>query len=363
MSDHIIHVLDGIINIIQHRDRDLIGNSLVKTLSELVLSDKITLFDLHRKTNPVILTMEGCMDPDWPQLVSDRNGTFLSEELSEGITQCLKGGELVEMADPQQGSRQVIYPVARKADDLTGFLIVRHDNGDDPKHKLVDGLLKVYQNFLSLLIESQSDKLTGLLNRNTFDENIMRIIGNPISRSSYVHLYAGTSRRIPDETFSYWIAIIDIDSFKKINDSFGHIFGDEVLIQMARLLKSSFRSDDLIFRFGGEEFVVILKAPSQQDAESSLERFRLAVQNYSFTHVSQLTVSAGYVQISSSDVPVVVLGQADQALYYAKKHGRNRTCSYEQLIAEGKINENSLRIGTTELLKNAFLKKPKKTAN
>jgi two-component system cell cycle response regulator len=360
MKDHIIHIVEGIIDITQHRDRDLIGNSLVKTLSELIESDQVTLFDLHKKTDPVILTREGCVNPNWPQIISDGDGACLSEELSEGITQCLNTGELVEMANSHQGCCQVIYPVLRRPDDLIGFLLVMHEESDANKHRLIHGLLKVYQNYLSLLVESQSDKLTGLLNRNTFDDNIMKIIANPISRSSYIHLYDGTTRRIPDETFTYWLALIDIDGFKKINDTFGHLYGDEVLSLLGRLLKSSFRIDDLIFRFGGEEFIVIMKSPSQQDAEIALERFRLAVQNYSFPQIGQITVSTGYIQISSSDVPVVVLWQADQALYYAKKHGRNRACSYEQLIAEGKIRENTIRTGTLELLKKTSLKNPQK---
>jgi two-component system cell cycle response regulator len=360
MKDHIIHVVEGIIDITQHRDRDLIGNSLVKTLSELIESDQVTLFDLHKKTDPVILTRECSVNPNWPQIISDGNGACLSKELSEGITQCLKTGELVEMGNSHQRRCQVIYPVLRHPGDIVGFLLVTHDDANANKHRLVHGLLKVYQNYLSLLVESQSDKLTGLLNRNTFDDNIMKIIGNPISRSSYVHLYDGTTRRIPDETFTYWLALIDIDGFKKINDTFGHIYGDEVLILLARLIKSSFRIDDLIFRFGGEEFIVVMKSPSQQDAEIALERFRLAVQNYSFPQIGRITVSTGYIQISSSDVPVVVLWQADQALYYAKKQGRNRACSYEQLIAEGKIKENAINISTLELFKNTFLKKPQK---
>ena len=129
-----------------------------------------------------------------------------------------------------------------------------------------------------------------------------------------------------------WLAVVDIDHFKQVNDRFGHLYGDEVLILIANILRSSFRSHDRIFRFGGEEFVVLLRSTTLSTAHKVFNRFRLAVQEYHFPQVGQVTVSLGFVSTTRGS-PVEILGQADQALYYAKEHGRNQVCFYDDLVA------------------------------
>jgi diguanylate cyclase (GGDEF)-like protein len=120
-----------------------------------------------------------------------------------------------------------------------------------------------------------------------------------------------------------------------VNDRFGHLYGDEVLILIANLLQSSFRAQDRVFRFGGEEFVVLLRPTTLEHAHRIIDRFRSAVETHVFPQVGQVTVSVGFVSINAYDSPVVTLGHADQALYYAKSHGRNQACHYEALVAGG----------------------------
>jgi diguanylate cyclase (GGDEF)-like protein len=94
------------------------------------------------------------------------------------------------------------------------------------------------------------------------------------------------------------LAIIDIDNFKSVNDNFGHLYGDEILIQLAQIIRSSFRDEDLKFRFGGEEFVILLKASSIEACKHTLERFRQNVASQDFPTVGQVTVSIGSVQFT-----------------------------------------------------------------
>ena len=133
-----------------------------------------------------------------------------------------------------------------------------------------------------------------------------------------------------------WLAVVDIDHFKQVNDRFGHLYGDEVLILITNILRSSFRSHDRIFRFGGEEFVVLLRSTTLSTAHKVFNRFRLAVQEYNFPQVGRVTVSLGFV-CTTKGSPVEILGQADQALYYAKEHGRNQVCFYDDLVASGHL--------------------------
>ena len=134
--------------------------------------------------------------------------------------------------------------------------------------------------------------------------------------------------------------MIDIDHFKRVNDRFGHLYGDEVLILMANLLRTSFRAYDRIFRFGGEEFVVLLRSATEGKALQVLERFREKVQAYDFPQVGQVTVSIGFASIGAG-APIEIVGRADQALYFAKEHGRNQVCFYDHLLAQGALGSNT----------------------
>jgi diguanylate cyclase (GGDEF)-like protein len=198
--------------------------------------------------------------------------------------------------------------------------------------QVMEGILSVYRNYQSLLEYSERDSLTGLLNRKTFDEKFARMVH---ARSPEPPLSDDAEHRHQGEIKSQWLAVIDIDHFKRVNDMFGHLYGDEVLILVANVLRSSFRSQDRVFRFGGEEFVVLLRSVTLADAQSVFERFRENVEQHSFPQVGQITVSVGFASISQ-ETPVVILGHADQALYYAKDHGRNQVCQYEALLGLGR---------------------------
>jgi diguanylate cyclase (GGDEF)-like protein len=134
-----------------------------------------------------------------------------------------------------------------------------------------------------------------------------------------------------------WLCVVDIDHFKRVNDSFGHLFGDEVLLRMGDLMRKTFRGGDRLFRFGGEEFVVILNAEDEALAATSFNRFRNSVEKHEFPQVGKVTCSIGFTAVTNMDVPTDVVGRADEALYFAKEHGRNQVCCYERLVAEGAI--------------------------
>jgi diguanylate cyclase (GGDEF)-like protein len=129
----------------------------------------------------------------------------------------------------------------------------------------------------------------------------------------------------------------DVHHFKAVNDRFGHLYGDEVLILIANLLQSSFRSQDRVFRFGGEEFVVLLRSTNLENAQRIIDRFRINVASHVFPQVGTVTVSVGFVSISAYESPVMILGHADQALYFAKSNGRNQACHYDQLVSGGQL--------------------------
>lgn len=201
---------------------------------------------------------------------------------------------------------------------------------------LIEGIVKIYSNHQNLLDDSERDSLTGLLNRKTFDVRFARMSAK-CGATRQIALPGQPERRHSQQVRENWLAVVDIDHFKRINDRFGHLYGDEVLILLANILKSSFRANERIFRFGGEEFVILLCSATLENATMAFERFRRAVEQHEFPQVGQVTISLGFVNISS-DTPVVVLGHADQALYYAKQHGRNQIQLYDRLVAENLLH-------------------------
>lgn len=182
--------------------------------------------------------------------------------------------------------------------------------------------LRIYSNLLNIIDEKDRDQLTGLLNRYTFDNNLENII-------NYSKMQAKQSRGCDDHA---WISIFDIDHFKKVNDTYGHIVGDGVLLMFSQLMLASFRYSDIVFRFGGEEFVVVLTECSRQGAKEALNRFRAAIDNALFPKVGHVTVSAGYVLLDISQASSSLMDNADKALFCAKESGRNRVVSYEEFI-------------------------------
>ena len=205
--------------------------------------------------------------------------------------------------------------------------------------QIVTALINTFRNVMGLLDYSESDTLTGLLNRKTFDEHLMHILANLTDDDDTTapKTRLPKRRRHHPEIANHWLAVLDIDHFKRINDNFGHLIGDEVLLLVANLIKTSFRFRDKLFRFGGEEFVVILKPTNVGHAHIIFERFRRSMEGYRFPQVGQVTVSVGYAPIRLNDMPSVIIDNADQALYWSKANGRNQVSSYEALVASGAI--------------------------
>ncbi len=344
MQDQAVRIVESVIEITQSRDRELIGSSLGRTILELLPCREVTLYHLQRRKEPVELMMEIHIDASG-EVVVPGNGTgvfpTISAELSDAIIRCMNGGDTVEVSSDGGAGSHVIYPLYLGRETLTGFCVLLRDARVEGERNLVCGMLKIYENFLSLLGESQSDRLTGLLNRQTFDDQIMKIIANPVNRPSAIQLRPGElPRRLPDDTFTHWLAIVDIDHFKPVNDIHGHIAGDDVLVRLATIMKSQFRASDLVFRYGGEEFIVVLRAQARKDTMAALERFRHAVESHDFPKIGRMTVSAGVTQISRYQAPAAFLDAADRALYYSKAHGRNQTSCYEELVESGNFVVN-----------------------
>jgi diguanylate cyclase (GGDEF)-like protein len=230
----------------------------------------------------------------------------------------------------------ICYPL-RGGNELRGYFVFQRDReATSVDDAIVNGVLEVFTNYYELLDTSQRDPLTGLLNRYSLETNLDRI-WNLLSARHKDSDDGGTRRESSPQT--YWLGILDIDYFKKVNDTYGHIIGDEVLIMVTRLLQSSFRHSDLLYRFGGEEFIAIIAANDLESAMLSFERARNKVEQFLFPQVGSVTISGGFCGADPSVLPQEVIHRADSSLYAAKNAGRNRIFHYDTLVKEGVLKE------------------------
>ncbi|ENW97858.1 GGDEF domain-containing protein [Acinetobacter sp. NIPH 298] len=164
---------------------------------------------------------------------------------------------------------------------------------------------------------SRLDPLTDVLNRRSIGAYLEKLHQQPNSL--------------------YSIVLLDLDHFKNINDHFGHNMGDQVLIQVANCLNKHLRDQDMIGRFGGEEFILLLPHTTTTQAQNIAERCRLAIANLRFVAEDQqafsVSASFGISSSLSADEPHLIISQADQALYAVKAAGRNQVQIFEDLTS------------------------------
>lgn len=253
-------------------------------------------------------------------------------DADEQLHECLKSQNLQRFFD---GERWFCFiPVQRKKRSQDIWVVEFSDSVNETSLHSIAMLVKVYQHCDAHISSNKYDTLTGLENRKALTERLSRILRSK-NRSS---------RRTEDRGCLPSLCVLDIDFFKRVNDDFGHLYGDEVLLLLASLMKATFREHDFLYRYGGEEFVALVDTHSESETTSALERFRKAVDDYAFPQVGHITVSIGFVRLQAGVLPSSLFDHADKALYYAKQHGRNRVCSYHQLLEAGLVNDEKVRI-------------------
>ena len=161
---------------------------------------------------------------------------------------------------------------------------------------------------------SEQDYLTGLCNRRKIHE----VIENEITRS----------RRYNS---SFAVILLDIDNFKKTNDTYGHNAGDKLLVDISDVIKRTIRESDTVSRWGGEEFLVFCPETSIDGASALAEKLRTNIESNEFDGVDYKTASFGIARIEHGDTVKSLISRADKALYSAKSSGKNRVVASDKL--------------------------------
>jgi len=272
------------------------------------------LFDNIKNVIPSIHTIEICgISP-------------LSEE-----KHCFSFGEDHKIVEIDNMNTNYSYKKELKQNDKkVGDIYIIIDKNLSKKEKK---LLEILLNKISVPVAISLEKeliLRELENKNK--ELYEKSITDPLTKlynRQYMQEYLQTKiKEAKRYKFPVSVAMIDIDFFKKINDTYGHLIGDCVLKEMANLLKSNFRGSDIVARYGGEEIFIIMPFTNIDSACEKLENFRKFVEKHEFCSKKKLhiTISAGvseYSEEKDKDIYDLIL-KVDRKVYFAKKHGRNK---------------------------------------
>lgn len=261
---------------------------LVKSLNNSKSYDK-QLAELNRKINHQILELstnaEQASSIDQLQSIIDKK--------LELITVSIKERESIEQ---------------QRASELDNALTIM-----ESKLSQMEQRTEFYRNkWLEEKARSETDALTGLPNRGAYDKRF----------EEEVH-------RWQRQPHPLCLAMIDIDHFKQINDSYGHAVGDKTLQVVAKTLRKTFRTSDYIARYGGEEFACLIINTDENEINVPLEKVRKSIESIPFTIKNDrvnITISIGATMFTEHDNIHTVFDRADKALYEAKKTGRNKIC-------------------------------------
>ncbi|RJX34196.1 MAG: GGDEF domain-containing protein [Oxalobacter sp.] len=230
------------------------------------------------------------------------------ETYSQKISKAKHITELSSVMEDVLRETRLIQEEARHSRDK--ILAARREAND------AESRIKELENKLERMSELvREDQLTGSLNRRGLDD-----------------VYEREAARADRRNSPICVALLDLDNFKMLNDTYGHFAGDEALIHLVRVVKETLRPTDVIARFGGEEFLLVLPDTKIEDATQTMMRVQRALTKHFFMYKNEqilITFSAGVAQRLPGEDQDAVTNRADAAMYRAKKAGKNRVFAAE----------------------------------
>lgn len=319
------------------RDRELLALSLVSTLKTVFSPHAVRLCRLganNDASSSVVIVAEATNEG--VELFEGIGKEERAEPISENPLIAAAANETHPVWSASDNRNDCVFPLPEAgSSSISALAVLGLPPLGQAERDALEQFVKIYVNFIGLLDYSERDTLTGLLNRKTFDEAFDRLLSSiPVEIEDDQREERRGGRPVEEPR---WIGVVDIDHFKRVNDTYGHLFGDEVLLRVANVMKAVFRRTDRLFRFGGEEFVVMLQPTPEEHVMNVFDRFRQTLEKHDFPQIGQITCSLGFTRVDPSAAPTDILGRADQALYFAKEHGRNQTVNFDQLVADGLI--------------------------
>ena len=307
LDDHWLH---GQIEVV----RDIIGQPLSqrtlddaeRRLKEVIYKQSQLKFSLQEAKSSLQKMLAGFVDQlaDFADATSDYHDKI--EGCAERISSAKDISELGTVLGEVMRETQVIQRTARNSRDEL--------RSTQAKVKESEARIKELESELASTSNLvRYDQLTGVLNRRGLEEMFDKEVARATRHDTLL-----------------CVGLLDIDNFKKLNDSLGHSAGDDALVHLARVCRETLRPQDTVARYGGEEFIILLPETPLEDAANALARLQRELTRKFFMHDNEkvlITFSAGVTQMKTDDSQATVIKRADEAMYEAKKSGKNRVIS------------------------------------
>ncbi|WP_281950295.1 GGDEF domain-containing protein [Nitrosophilus kaiyonis] len=270
--------------------------------------------DMHLLTDQNLFLLYEEYIKEKPAIFNDYDAKEVSKELKNIVNE---SENIITLIDTNINKHSQFMEDSKKAlekkdikmiDDLKNQIKILEEENKKLKKKLYENryiLNSLEDKFHEYKKLSYIDPLTGLFNRRAFNEEVEKI----------------------KDIIPFSIIYLDIDDFKKINDTYGHTVGDEVLKEIGEILNSFIRKDTKAFRLGGEEFAIILPNVNIEDAKNIAQRIRKVIENHNIKledTIVSYTASFGITSYQKGEDINELLKRADEAMYQAKKSGKNR---------------------------------------
>ena len=315
-------LMEQMAKLTSQREQRELERALLELLGGFLGSVSISLFGVrYPETLPELKLLQ----------VSDDHGQLITPDGCGWIPAGDDARKAIAIGLEQRGPWQHaghIWQVIYQKNSIIALLQIEHSPLTPDEAGFLSGMVRIHENYLRLLYDAERDMLTGLLNRRSFDARLYELLAQGNGQPT--------------------LALVDIDHFKLVNDRYGHIVGDEVLLLVAHHMEQILGPYAQLYRYGGEEFGIILRDEPAL-AQTRLEALRQSIAAFSFPQVGHVTISIGHVGIQGQMLPANVVEQADRALYYAKENGRNQVCAYNQLLQQGSIAPKVAHEGDIEL--------------
>ncbi|MHC0036293.1 sensor domain-containing diguanylate cyclase [Pseudoneobacillus sp. C159] len=298
----------GIITLVNQTFLDMVGyekNQLLNQHIESIMSGAnkflfhtyfYPYIQLYGHVDELYLTIRNSKGEDLPILLNGKRNRIGDSEFIDCVF--VKMDKRIDYENELRNAKRQIEEAYRAKDEALAKLEVLHKDVEAKQTELM-ALNK------ELVRLATSDPLTGLKNRRFLFETI----------DKYIAEFTVTST-------PFSILIIDIDYFKNVNDTWGHLVGDHILRELAKIMQAGLRKEDIPGRYGGEEFMILLPNTNAEASKMIGEKVRLAVETAVWDQCS-VTVSIGAATFSPEDTNLTIISNADKALYTSKANGRN----------------------------------------
>lgn len=308
-------IINSVIELTEQRQLKSLAESLVSTMKQTFCISDVAFVNVDSKIHFPVKLLPG-------------GDKFNHSTMPDCVRQCIDDKRPV--AIEENGNFMVAVPILMQGAVVKVLWVQAPEALNEHQQFMLRSFARIYENFFNIVLDSETDSLTGLLNKKAFysqvatameqDPGTVQLADNRHSEPGY-----------------FWLVIFDVDKFKKINDTFGHLYGDEILLLVANTMAEIFDESDLLFRFGGDEFVVLMSPRTKAEARAVLQAFQQAIAGIKNDKLWQVTCSMGGVNASGAENPSDLLVQADRALYYVKEHGRAQVAFYCDLLEQGEL--------------------------